>query len=158
MVIIMITGDFLGMSLTTDNVRPSPLPNAWHIGKLTIAGVFMGISELAFCSGVLAIGEFGLEFKIGAMRTLAFTVIVFGNQATTYAIRERRRVWSSRPSYWLIVSSVADLTIASTLALCGILMTPLPIFVVTGTFAATVAFAFLVDAAKGPVFRRLGIA
>ena len=26
MVIIMITGDFLGMSLTTDNVRPSPIP------------------------------------------------------------------------------------------------------------------------------------
>jgi len=28
MVIVMITGDFLSMSLTTDNVRPSPIPNA----------------------------------------------------------------------------------------------------------------------------------
>jgi H+-transporting ATPase len=27
-VLIMITGDFLGMSLTTNNVRPSPAPNA----------------------------------------------------------------------------------------------------------------------------------
>jgi len=158
MVIVMITGDFLGMSLTTDNVRPSSLPNAWSIGKLTIAGVFMGISKLVFCSGILAIGEFGLEFKIGALRTLAFLVIVFGNQATTYAIRERRRLWSSRPSLWLVVSSVADLIIASTLALCRIFMTALPIVVVAGTFAATIAFAFLVDAAKGPVFRRLGIA
>jgi len=26
MVIIMITGDFLGMSLTTDHVRPSTIP------------------------------------------------------------------------------------------------------------------------------------
>jgi hypothetical protein len=42
MVLIMITGDFLGMSLTTDNVRPSPMPNAWRIGNLTIAGVIMG--------------------------------------------------------------------------------------------------------------------
>jgi H+-transporting ATPase len=158
MVIVMITGDFLGMSLTTDNVRPSPQPNAWRIGKLTIAGVFMGISELIFCTGVLVIGQFGLEFKIAALRTLAFLVIVFGNQATTYAIRERRRLWSSRPSFWVVVSSVADLTIASTLALCGIFMTALPIVVVAGTFAATIAFAFLVDAAKGPVFRRLGIA
>jgi H+-transporting ATPase len=158
MVVVMITGDFLGMSLTTDNVRPSPLPNAWRIGKLTIAGVFMGITELVFCSAVLAIGKFGLEFKIEALRTLAFIVIVFGNQAATYAIRERRRLWSSRPSFWLVVSSVADLLIASTLGLCGIFMTPLPIFVVIGTFAATIAFAFLVDAAKGPVFRRLGIA
>jgi H+-transporting ATPase len=29
MVIVMITGDFLSMSLTTDNVRPSTMPNAW---------------------------------------------------------------------------------------------------------------------------------
>jgi H+-transporting ATPase len=48
MVIIMLTGDLLGMSLTTDNVRPSPTPNAWRIGALTIAGVFMGICELVF--------------------------------------------------------------------------------------------------------------
>jgi H+-transporting ATPase len=158
MVIVMITGDFLGMSLTTDNVRPSPLPNVWRIGRLTIAGVFMGMTELLFCSAVLAIGNFGLEFKIGALRTLAFIVIVFGNQAATYAIRERRRLWSSRPSGWLVVSSLADLLIASTLAICGIFMTPLPILVVAGTLAAAVVFAFLVDAAKGPVFGRLGIA
>ena len=50
MVLIMITGDFLGMSLTTDNVRPSPMPNAWRIGNLTVAGIIMGIGELMFCS------------------------------------------------------------------------------------------------------------
>jgi H+-transporting ATPase len=35
MVIIMLTGDLLGMSMTTDNVRPSPMPNVWRIGRLT---------------------------------------------------------------------------------------------------------------------------
>jgi H+-transporting ATPase len=157
MVIVMITGDFLGMSLTTDKVRPSPLPNAWRIGKLTIAGVFIGVSELVLCSAVLAVGQFGMGFKIDALRTLAFLVIVFGNQAATYAIRERRRLWSSCPSRWLVVSSVADILIASTLAVFGIVMMPLPIFVVAGTLAAALVFAFIVDAAKAPVFRRLGI-
>jgi H+-transporting ATPase len=157
MVIVMITGDFLGMSLTTDNVRPSPLPNVWRIGRLTMAGVFMGVAELVFCSAALAIGKFSMEFEIGALQTLAFIVIVFGNQATTYANRERRRLWSSRPSYWLVVSSVADILIASTLASGGIFMTPVPIFVVAGALAAAVVFAFVVDAAKGPVYGRLGI-
>jgi H+-transporting ATPase len=157
MVIIMIAGDFLGMSLTTDTVRPSPLPNAWRIGKLTIAGVFMGIAELVFCSAVLAIGWFGMGYKIGALRTLAFILIVFGNQATTYAICERRRLWSSRPSSWLVLSSVADILIAATLAGFGIVMAPLPIFVIAGTLVAAVVFAFVVDAAKAPIFRRLGI-
>jgi H+-transporting ATPase len=58
MVLIMITGDFLGMSLTTDNVRPSPMPNAWEIGKLTVAGVIMGIGEFVFCTSVLAFGTY----------------------------------------------------------------------------------------------------
>jgi H+-transporting ATPase len=157
MVIVMITGDFLGMSLTTDNVRPSGLPNVWRIGRLTIAGVFMGTAELVFCSTVLAIGKFGMGFEIEPLRTLAFLVIVFGNQATMYAIRERRRLWSSCPSFWLVVSSVADVLIASMFAVWGLCMSPLPISVVAGTLAAAVVFAFAVDAAKKPVFGRLGI-
>src|SRR6202451_1465119 len=60
MVIIMLTGDLLGMSLTTDNVRPSPTPNVWRIGPLTIAGVFTGISELLLCTAVLTFAKFSL--------------------------------------------------------------------------------------------------
>jgi H+-transporting ATPase len=52
MIIVMLAGDILGMSLTTDNVRPSTMPNRWRIGNMTIAGIFMGVSELAFCVGV----------------------------------------------------------------------------------------------------------
>jgi H+-transporting ATPase len=158
MVIIMLTGDLLGMSLTTDNVRPSPMPNAWRIGALTIAGVFMGISELVFCTAVLAIAKFRLGLGIEPVRTLAFVVIVFGNQATTYTNRERQHLGSSRPSRWLVGSSVADVLIASTLATCGIAMTPLPIFVVGGILVAAAVFAFVVDFAKVPVFNRLRIA
>jgi H+-transporting ATPase len=154
----MLTGDLLGMSLTTDNVRPSPQPNAWRIGELTIAGVFMGISELVFCTAVLAIAKFYLGFEIEALRTLTFVAIVFGNQATTYPNRERGRLGSCRPSLWLIGSSVIDILIGSTLAICGIAMAPLPIFVVGGTLLAAAVFAFTLDFAKIPVFNRLRIA
>jgi H+-transporting ATPase len=154
----LVMTDLLGMSLTTDNVRPSPTPNAWRIGALTIAGVFMGISELVFCTAVLAIAKFRLDLGIEALSTVAFVVIVFGNQATTYTNRERQRIWSSRPSPWLVASSVVDLTIASTLAIFGIAMAPLPIFVVGGILVAAAVFAFIVDFAKVPVFHRLRIA
>ena len=158
MVIVMLTGDLLGMSLATDNVRPSPTPNAWRIGKLTIAGVFMGICELAFCTAVLATGRFRLGFGIDELRTVAFVAIVFGNQATTYTNRERQRMGSARPSRWLIGSSVVDVSIASTLAIWGIAMAPLPLFAVGGTLVAAAIFAFIADFAKVPVFNRLGIA
>ena len=157
MVLIMITGDFLGMALTTDNVRPSPAPNSWRIGNLTIAGVFMGVGELLFCTSILAFGLYRMGIAAGALQTLAFIAIVFGNQATTYANRERRHLWSSRPSIWLLLSSVADLLIAATLAVEGIAMTSLPIWVVAGALAFAAAFAIILDLVKVPVFRRLAI-
>ena len=157
MVLIMITGDFLGMSMTTDNVRPSLAPNAWRIGNLTIAGITMGIGELVFCTSVLVIGIYRLGFDLETLRTLAFVVVVFGNQATTYTNRERRRLWSSRPSVWVVVSSVADLAIASTFAIGGIAMAPLSALVVVSTLAAAILFAVMLDCVKIPIFDRLGI-
>ena len=99
-----------------------------------------------------------MGLAIEALRTLAFVVIIFGNQATTYTNRERQRLGSSRPSLWLVGSSVVDLTIASTLATCGIAMTPLPVSVVGEILLAAVVFAFVVDFAKVPLFNRLKIA
>jgi len=158
MVILLIAGDFLAMSLTTDNVRPSPMPNAWYIGSLTLAGSIMAVGLLAFCVGVLAFGKFELGLAIGALRTLVFVALVFGSQATIYAIRERRHLWGTRPSLWLVMSSVVDITIASVLAVSGIAMTSLPALLVVGMLAAAAAFAFVLDVVKVPVFARLRIA
>ena len=158
MVILMIAGDFLAMSLTTDNVRPSPLPNTWRIGHLTIAGAVMGICFLAFSVSILAIGKYGMELGSEALRTLAFITLAFGSQATLYAIRERGHLWSSKPGLWVVVSSAADLIIASALATLGILMMPLSIEIVGGTLAAAIAFAFVLDTVKISVFSRLRIA
>jgi H+-transporting ATPase len=157
MVLIMITGDFLGMSLTADNVRPSPTPNAWQIGKLTIAGVVMGLGELIFCTSILVFGIHWMGFDIDRLRTLAFVAIVFGNQATAYTNRERRRLWSSRPGTWVLISTAGDVLITATLAIGGIAMTALPAPVVAATLAAAIIFAVVLDQVKVPVFRGLRI-
>ena len=157
MVIVMITGDFLAMSLTTDRVRPSAMPNSWRIGRITSAGVLLGFCFLAFCIAVLMVGKFELRLGIEALRTLSVVAIVFGSQATIYAIRERGHLWGLRPSMWLVCSSIADVLIISTLAIFGIAMAPLPFPVVAGEFAAALGFALLLDGVKIPVFARLRI-
>jgi H+-transporting ATPase len=158
MVIIMITGDFLGMSVTTDNVRQSEKPNSWQIGKLTLAGAVLGFCLLSFCTAVLVVGKYRLEFGIGEIQTLAMIALVFGGEATLYSIRERRRLWSSRPGTWVVIASIGDILIISTVAVLGIAMHPLPIAVVACTLCAALLFAFLLDFVKVPVFRRLHIA
>jgi len=158
MVIVMITGDFLAMSLTTDRVRPSPLPNSWNIGKITGAGVILGICFLAYCVTMLAIGKFELRLGIDELRTLCVVSIVYGSQATIYAIRDRGHLWGLRPTAWLVSSSVLDLLIISALALRGIAMTPLPLTILAGELGAAIIFGLILDAIKIPIFARLQIA
>jgi H+-transporting ATPase len=157
MVIVMITGDFLAMSLTTDRVRPSAMPNSWQIGKITSAGVILGGCFLAFCIAVLAFGKYELRLGVDALRTLSVVAIVYGSQATIYAIRERRHLWGLRPTLWLVLSSVADLLIISVLAIRGIAMAPLSISVLACEFMAAMVFGLVLDGLKIPVFARLRI-
>jgi hypothetical protein len=58
----------------------------------------MGVCLLVFCAGVLTVGRFRMNLGTDSVRTLAFIVLVFGSQATIYAIRERRRLWGIRLS------------------------------------------------------------
>ncbi len=157
MVIVMIAGDFLSMSLTTDRVHPSKMPNSWRIGRITGASVILAGFFLAFCTAILAVGKFKMGLGIEALRTLSVVAIVYGSQATIYAIRARRHIWGLRPAVWLVMSSIADLLIISTLATRGIAMAPLPISVVACEFAAAIAFFLILDAVKIPVFVRLGL-
>jgi len=157
MVIVMITGDFLAMSLTTDRVRPSPMPNSWQVGRITTAGAILGACFLTFCITVLAVGKFEMRFGIESLRTLSVVAIVYGSQATIYAMRGRRHLWGLRPTVWLVASSVADILIISTLAIRGIAMAPVSLSVLAVEFAAAIAFGLILDGVKIPVFARLGI-
>jgi H+-transporting ATPase len=157
MVIVMITGDFLAMSLTTDRVRPSEKPNAWQIGRITSACVILGGCFLAFCTAILAVGKYEMGFGVEALRTLSVVGIVYASQATLYAIRGRHHLWGLRPTIWLVLSSIADVLIISILAIRGIAMAPLPLSVIASEFGAAIVFGLILIGVKMPVFARLGI-
>jgi H+-transporting ATPase len=157
MILLMITGDFLTMSLTTDRVQPSKMPNSWNIGRITAAGVIFGACFLAFSTAILLVGKFELHLGIQALQTLSVVGIVFGSQVTTYVIRGRQHLWGLRPSLMLVLCSVADVLIIPILAIYGIAMAPLPLAVVACEFAAAIAFGLVLDVVKIPVFTRLSI-
>ena len=157
MVIVMITGDFLTMSLTTDNVIPSAVPNVWRIGRLTTAAAVMGGCELLFCIALLAVGVWRTSLGIQGLQTLSLVALVFASEATLYAIRDRHRLWS-RPSRLLVISSVGDVLLIAGLAIRGIAMTPLPALAVASVLGAAVLFGLVVDLMKIGLFKQLRIA
>jgi H+-transporting ATPase len=148
MVVLFMTNDFLSMSLTTDRASPTSTPSRWRMGNITGAAIALGLSKLAFSTSLLAFGKFQLGLGPTDLQTLAFVTLVFGNQALLYVLRERRHIWSSMPSFWVLASSVADIGIVLVLALPGILMEPLPWRLVAAIFAAAAAFALILDQIK----------
>jgi H+-transporting ATPase len=158
MVISMITGDFLAMSSTTDNVRPSSMPNSWRIDTLTVVGIALGLFDLAFCAGMLSFGSLAMHLDIDTLRTMTLVTLACNGQAVFYVVRERRRLWSSRPSPLVIVSSILDILIIGTLALGGILMAPLAPSIAASILAAAVALALVMDQVKVWLFARFKMA
>jgi len=151
MVLMLVTNDFLAMSLTTDRASPAPTPSRWRMRRITAAAMVMGACKLGFSTAVLAFGKYRLELGAGELQTLAFVTLVFGAQALLYVVRERHHLWSSRPGNWVLASSALDIAIVSTLAISGILMEPLPWRVLAAVFAAAAGFALILDQVKLPV-------
>ena len=157
MVIVMISGDFLAMSATTDHVRPSAQPNAWQIGRMTVGAIVLATCTAAFCSAILAIGWLRLGLENHGLRTFAAVTLVCSSQAIFYVVRDRRHLWSSRPSRWVFLSSMADVSLIAVLAGTGTLMHSLPWRLVGSIVLASILLALLLDLVKLPVFARLRV-
>jgi H+-transporting ATPase len=91
------------------------------------------------------------------IKTLAALTLVFIGQSVFYVARERRHLWSSRPSKWVLISSVGDLGIITLLATFGLLMSPPPLTIIGVLAAACVGLAFALDGVKLALFRRLAL-
>jgi H+-transporting ATPase len=151
MVLVFVTNDFLSMSLTTDRASFALSPSIWRMRNITSAAIVLGLSKLAFSTSLLAFGAFRLSLSAPELQTLALVTLVFGNQAVLYVMRERGHIWASKPSNWVLASSVIDIGIVSALALSGTLMEPLPTRIIAAIFIAAIGFAFILDRIKLPV-------
>lgn len=136
MVLMMMTNDFLAMSLTTDRASRGTLPSCWRMRSITAAAVVLSACKLGFSTNVVVFGRDWLGLGQKQLQTLAFVTLVLGAQAVLYVVRERRPMWSSKPSKWVLVASAADIAIVSVLALSGTLMAPLPWAILAAVAAA----------------------
>jgi H+-transporting ATPase len=153
----MLTNDFVSMARTADRARPSSHPNAWRLRNMMIAAIPLAAFKLLVFLAALALGAFRLGFSASQMQTLTFVMFVFAGQALVYVLRERGRLWRSRPSLLMMAFSLADIAVVAALAVGGILMAPLPAVVVAGVLGAAVLFALALDQIKVVLFHYLPV-
>jgi H+-transporting ATPase len=83
--------------------------------------------------------------------------LILSSQAGVYLLRERGHFWQSRPSPFLVVSSVFGLSVAAVLALVGILMPRLSAPLLFAVASTGLTWFAGVDWLKVWLFRRLDL-
>ncbi len=156
-VLLLFTNDFVTMAIATDRVAASATPDRWDVRKLMLTASALAGLVLILSFGVLFVGRDILRLPVPQLQTLAFLLLVFTGQGNVYLVRERRHLWHSRPSNWLIVSSIADVLVVSLLGARGILMAAIPWQYIGSLLLVVVFFLLLLDAAKIRIFRHFEI-
>jgi H+-transporting ATPase len=156
-VLLLLANDFVTMSLAVDHARPSPRPERWRVGALIAASLSLATVVLAesFFDLWLARGVFHMSWP--QTQTLMFLMLVFTGQATVYVVRERDHFWRSRPVVWLLAATCADVAVVTTMAISGILMTPVAAGAVAVILVIAVLFMLVMDPVKVAALRRFDL-
>src|SRR5574337_1331563 len=156
-VLLLFTNDFVTMSIATDHVGFSQRPDRWNVRTLMLIGSLLAALVLILSFTVFFVGRDVLGLKLAELQTLVFVMLVATGQGNVYLVRERGPFWRSRPSRWLIVSSVVDLVVVTAMATTGILMTPVSLTLIGLLLVVVAAYLLVLDRLKVHVFRRLAL-
>lgn len=152
MVLLLLINDFITMAIATDNVSFSIKPERWKIPNLMAAGGLISLCTLVFSFFILFMGKYVLCLPIKELQTLIFVMLAFTTQGCIYLIRERHHFWNSRPSSWLIVSTLFDIIIVSILSTQGILMAPIDPLLIFALLIVIPLYLMAIDFIKISIF------
>jgi H+-transporting ATPase len=152
-VLLLFTNDFVTMAIATDRTTVPAAPTRWRIGPLMRAALTLASLILVMSFGVFFFARTVLELPLAQLQTLMFVLLVFSGQGTVYLVREHRYFWCSRPSRWLLGSSVADVLVVGAMASLGILMAPIPLWLLAATLGLVVVYLTGVDLIKVRLMR-----
>ncbi len=157
-VLLLLTNDFVTMSIARDRAVASPRPDRWNVRHLSASALVLALGWVAFSFGVLLAGRDLLHLDPPRLQTLNFLALAFSGQATVYMVRERRHLFRSRPSGWVALATAGDLVTLAVLAGAGVLVAPIGPWLVAGVLGCVLVAGAVIDLVKVAVFRRTGMA
>ena len=152
MLLLVFITDLAKISLATDRVRPSRQPETWNIGPLIRVSVVLGIMMVAESLLVLWSGwsRCALGTNNEALYTFSFLTLLYFAAFSIVSARERHWFWTTMPSTPVIVASVTEVLVGTTLTRVGLPgLMPLPWPQTLSVFAYAMVSCLLVnDAVK----------
>ena len=122
-VLMLFLGDFVSMSISTDNVKSSMKPDKFDVSNMFTLGGSLGI--LSTIEGAVltlaCLSYFGLSGNVDKIYTFGFAYLNIAGISTLLIVRERGRFWKTRPSNFFIVTVFLEILFVSFISIFGFL-------------------------------------
>jgi H+-transporting ATPase len=148
MLIMIFMTDFVKISLSTDNVKPSAKPAKWNINGLAKIGTVIGLIMTIEAFGLLYIGVnyFNLSADNEALSTFCFELLLFFALFSIFVVREKKHFWNSAPSKTLLLLLIGDMILGVILSTFGLLgFKAIPLTQTLIIFGYTLIFSFAIN-------------
>jgi H+-transporting ATPase len=155
MVLLMLSADIVTMSVSMDQVTPSPGPDRWEIRPLMVTALSLGTWLLLMSGLVFWVGTRVLGFGMAQIQTLVFVWLVFAaSQAVVYLSRSRGRLWAKPyPARPVVMGTVLNVGAFALMATMGWLMAPISLPLIGGVLGLALVFLFSADGLKALLAR-----
>lgn len=147
-VLLLFVVDFVTLSISTDNVRGSPLPDSWNLSDLVRSSLLMGILVVLESLAILFIGcgPLDLAGDTGAIQSYSFAILFYFGLLMVFVVRERGHFWDSLPARPLLLITLADMAVVALLLTFGIPgLKPIPVADTLALIAMAGFFCFAVN-------------
>jgi H+-transporting ATPase len=127
------------------------------VRTLMLTGGLLAALVLILSFTVFFVGRDVVGLKLPELQTVVFVMLVATGQGNVYLVRERGPFWRSRPSRWLMLSSLMDLLVVAAMATTGVLMTHVNVGLIALLLAVFATYLLILDQLKVLMFRRLAV-
>jgi H+-transporting ATPase len=147
-VLLALLNDGAILSIAYDNVRFSERPEAWNMRLvLGIASVLGLVGPLA-ALGLFYIADKAFNLGRPELQTLMYLMLSVAGHLTIFLTRTRGPFWSIRPARILVLAVIGAQTIATVIAVAGILVTPLPWYWALAVWGYAIGWFLVTDRIK----------
>jgi H+-transporting ATPase len=124
-VLLALLNDGAILTIAVDNVRYSRTPEGWDFGKVLGVATVLGIIGVVASFGLFFLAE--TVFHVGRefVQTLIYLKLSVAGQLTIFLTRTRGPFWTIRPGRALVLAVLGTQTVATLLAVYGVLMPPI---------------------------------
>jgi magnesium-transporting ATPase (P-type) len=146
MVLLLFMTDFAKLTLATDRVQGSKVPDTWNIQKFIVTASLLGVVQAAEALMILALGWRYLALGDGELQTFGFLILLFFALFSLLSAREHGPFWSSRPSWILLAVLALDAGMGILIGISGLFtMKPLAFWEVLLTFGSAAFLNLLLN-------------